>query len=65
MGHDIPDLPPRDDEEVTEASADGLPTAVAERAARAEPDIYRAAVRMAYALSPFALPVQDAEEAVK
>ena len=61
MGHDIPDLPPLVDEEVTEASADALPAAVAERAARAEPDIYRSAVRMAYALSPFALPVEDEE----
>ncbi|HVT21150.1 MAG TPA: bifunctional 3,4-dihydroxy-2-butanone-4-phosphate synthase/GTP cyclohydrolase II [Mycobacteriales bacterium] len=59
MGHDLPDLPALVDEEVTEASADALPVAVAERAARAEPDIYRQAVRTAYALSPFALPVDD------
>jgi 3,4-dihydroxy 2-butanone 4-phosphate synthase/GTP cyclohydrolase II len=59
MGHDIPDLPPLVDEEATEASADALPAAVAERAVRAEPDIYRSAVRTAYALSPFASPVAE------
>ncbi|HVW79707.1 MAG TPA: bifunctional 3,4-dihydroxy-2-butanone-4-phosphate synthase/GTP cyclohydrolase II [Mycobacteriales bacterium] len=64
MGHDIPDLPPIAEDEVTEASADVLPVAVTERAAKAEPDIYRTAVRMAYALSPFALPVAEPSDEV-
>ncbi|MDQ1695014.1 MAG: 3,4-dihydroxy 2-butanone 4-phosphate synthase / cyclohydrolase [Frankiaceae bacterium] len=58
MGHDLPGLPPLDDE-VTEASADALPTQVGERAARLEPAAVRSALRMARALSPFALPVVD------
>jgi 3,4-dihydroxy 2-butanone 4-phosphate synthase/GTP cyclohydrolase II len=58
MGHDLPGLPPLDDE-VTEASADALPTQVGERAARLEPAAVRSALRMARALSPFAQPVVD------
>jgi 3,4-dihydroxy 2-butanone 4-phosphate synthase/GTP cyclohydrolase II len=58
MGHDLPGLPPLDDE-ATEASADVLPTQVGERAARLEPGAVRSALRMARALSPFALPVLD------
>ena len=58
MGHDLPGLPPLDDE-VTEASADALPTHVGERAARLEPAAVRSALRMARALSPFAEPVLD------
>jgi 3,4-dihydroxy 2-butanone 4-phosphate synthase/GTP cyclohydrolase II len=56
MGHDLPGLPPLDDE-VTEASADALPSHVGERAARLEPAAVRSALRMARALSPFAEPV--------
>jgi 3,4-dihydroxy 2-butanone 4-phosphate synthase / GTP cyclohydrolase II len=56
MGHDLPGLPPLDDE-VTEASADALPTQVGERAARLDPAAVRSALRMARALSPFAEPV--------
>jgi 3,4-dihydroxy 2-butanone 4-phosphate synthase/GTP cyclohydrolase II len=56
MGHDLPDLPAAVDDEATEASADLLPTAVSERAARLEPDAVRSALRLAHALSPFALP---------
>jgi 3,4-dihydroxy 2-butanone 4-phosphate synthase/GTP cyclohydrolase II len=59
MGHDIPDLPPAVDDEVTEASADVLPAVATERAVRAAPDVYREAVRLAYSLSPFARPVED------
>jgi 3,4-dihydroxy 2-butanone 4-phosphate synthase/GTP cyclohydrolase II len=55
MGHDLPDLP-RLDDEVTEASADRLPTHVGERAARLEPGAVRSALRLARALSPFAEP---------
>ncbi|MBV9292264.1 MAG: bifunctional 3,4-dihydroxy-2-butanone-4-phosphate synthase/GTP cyclohydrolase II [Frankiales bacterium] len=55
MGHDLPGLPPLDDE-VTEASADALPPQVGERAARLEPAAVYAALRMARALSPFAEP---------
>jgi 3,4-dihydroxy 2-butanone 4-phosphate synthase/GTP cyclohydrolase II len=57
MGHDLPGLPPLD-EEATEASADLLPAHVAERAARLEPAAVRSALRLAHALSPFALPAQ-------
>ena len=56
MGHDLPGLPPLDDE-VTEASADALPVPVGERAARLEPAAVRSALRLARALSPFAEPV--------
>jgi hypothetical protein len=56
MGHDLPNLPGIDDE-ATEASADVLPAAVSERAAMLEPDAVRSALRLAHALSPFALPV--------
>jgi hypothetical protein len=57
MGHDLPDLPPSPlDEEATEASADALPIAVGERAARNDPAAIRNALRWAHALSPFALP---------
>jgi 3,4-dihydroxy 2-butanone 4-phosphate synthase / GTP cyclohydrolase II len=57
MGHDLPDLPPSPlDEEDTEASADALPVAVGERAARNDPAAIRNALRWAHALSPFALP---------
>jgi 3,4-dihydroxy 2-butanone 4-phosphate synthase/GTP cyclohydrolase II len=56
MGHDLPGLPPLDDE-VTEASADALPPHVTERAARLEPAAVRSALRLARALSPFAEPV--------
>jgi 3,4-dihydroxy 2-butanone 4-phosphate synthase/GTP cyclohydrolase II len=59
MGHDLPNLPGGIDEEVTEASADALPTAVSERAARLEPDAVRSALRLAHALSPFALPATE------
>jgi 3,4-dihydroxy 2-butanone 4-phosphate synthase / GTP cyclohydrolase II len=55
MGHDLPGLPPLDDE-ATEASADALPSHVGERAARLEPAAVRSALRMARALSPFAQP---------
>jgi 3,4-dihydroxy 2-butanone 4-phosphate synthase / GTP cyclohydrolase II len=67
MGHDLPDLPPPAvEEEVTEASADVLPIAVIERAARMEPAAVTNAVRAAHALSPFALPVETVSpEAVK
>ena len=56
MGHDLPGLPPLDDE-ATEASADALPAHVSERAARLEPAAVRSALRLARALSPFAEPV--------
>jgi 3,4-dihydroxy 2-butanone 4-phosphate synthase / GTP cyclohydrolase II len=56
MGHDLPGLPPLDDE-ATEASADLLPAHVSERAARLEPAAVRNAMRLARALSPFAEPV--------
>ena len=64
MGHDLPNLPDvstlsRLDDEATEASADLLPPHVAERAARLEPAAVRSALRLARALSPFALPVED------
>ena len=67
MGHDLPNLPDvgalsRLDDEATEASADLLPPHVAERAARLEPAAVRSALRLARALSPFALPVQDGVE---
>ena len=67
MGHDLPNLPDagalsRLDDEATEASADLLPPHVAERAARLEPAAVRSALRLARALSPFALPVQDAAD---
>jgi 3,4-dihydroxy 2-butanone 4-phosphate synthase/GTP cyclohydrolase II len=55
MGHDLPGLPPLDDE-VTEASADALPAEVVERAVRREPDAVNRALRLARALSPFAEP---------
>ena len=55
MGHDLPGLPPLDDE-ATEASADALPPHVQERAARLEPGAVWNALRMARALSPFAEP---------
>jgi 3,4-dihydroxy 2-butanone 4-phosphate synthase/GTP cyclohydrolase II len=55
MGHDLPGLPPLDDE-MTEASADLLPTQVRARAARLEPAAVRSALRLARALSPFAEP---------
>jgi 3,4-dihydroxy 2-butanone 4-phosphate synthase / GTP cyclohydrolase II len=58
MGHDLPGLPPLDDE-LTEASADALPTRVGERAARLEPAAVRSALRLARALSPFAEPAID------
>jgi 3,4-dihydroxy 2-butanone 4-phosphate synthase/GTP cyclohydrolase II len=61
MGHDLPDLPPPD-VEVTEASADRLPTTVTERAARLEPDALRSALRLARELSPLAVPVQLPDE---
>jgi 3,4-dihydroxy 2-butanone 4-phosphate synthase/GTP cyclohydrolase II len=64
MGHDLPGLPPLDDE-VTEASADILPVQVTERAARLEPAAVRSALRLARALSPLALPVEDPREAVR
>jgi len=66
MGHDLPGLPPLDDE-VTEASADVLPTQVGERAARLEPAAVRSALRLARALSPFAQPVvtDDVAEVVR
>ena len=60
MGHDLPGLP-RLDEEVTESSADALPAYVSERAARLEPAAVRSALRLAHALSPFAIPVVDDE----
>jgi 3,4-dihydroxy 2-butanone 4-phosphate synthase/GTP cyclohydrolase II len=56
MGHDLPGLPPLDDE-ATEASADALPLQVKERAARLEPGAVWNALRVARALSPFAEPV--------
>jgi 3,4-dihydroxy 2-butanone 4-phosphate synthase / GTP cyclohydrolase II len=61
MGHDLPNLPTTVDEELTEASADALPAAVSERAARLEPAAVSSALRLAdaRALSPFALPVID------
>jgi hypothetical protein len=61
MGHDLPDLPAVLDDELTEASADALPAAVSERAARLEPAAVSSALRLAHAraLSPFALPVMD------
>jgi 3,4-dihydroxy 2-butanone 4-phosphate synthase/GTP cyclohydrolase II len=62
MGHDLPDLPPFD-EESTEASADRLPPQVSERAARLEPAAVRSALRLAHALSPFAEPV-DVDDVV-
>jgi 3,4-dihydroxy 2-butanone 4-phosphate synthase / GTP cyclohydrolase II len=67
MGHDLPDLPelPRLDDEVTEASADPLPTQVKERAARLEPASVRSALRLARALSPFAEPVVDGDDAAE
>jgi 3,4-dihydroxy 2-butanone 4-phosphate synthase/GTP cyclohydrolase II len=59
MGHDLPDLPPSPfDEEATEASADALPVAIGERAARSDPAAIRNALRWAHALSPFALPTE-------
>jgi len=58
MGHDLPGLP-RLDEEVTEASADALPAYIGERAARLEPAAVRSALRLAHALSPFAVPAVD------
>jgi 3,4-dihydroxy 2-butanone 4-phosphate synthase/GTP cyclohydrolase II len=66
MGHDLPGLPPLDDE-VTEASADVLPTQVGERAARLEPAAVRSALRLARALSPFAQPVvtDDVAEVIR
>jgi 3,4-dihydroxy 2-butanone 4-phosphate synthase/GTP cyclohydrolase II len=66
MGHDLPNLPSSLDDELTEASADALPAAVSERAARLEPAAVRSALRLAHAraLSPFALPVID-DEAVE
>jgi 3,4-dihydroxy 2-butanone 4-phosphate synthase/GTP cyclohydrolase II len=63
MGHDLPGLPPLDDE-VTEASADLLPTQVSERAARLEPGAVRSALRLARALSPFAEPVTTEPDTV-
>ena len=60
MGHDLPGLPPLDDE-ATEASADMLPTQVGERAARLDPAAVRSALRLARALSPLALPVIDGD----
>jgi hypothetical protein len=67
MGHDLPNLPDvgalsRPDDEATEASADLLPPHVAERAARLEPAALRSALRLARALSPFALPVEVGTE---
>jgi 3,4-dihydroxy 2-butanone 4-phosphate synthase/GTP cyclohydrolase II len=64
MGHDLPNLPSSLDDELTEASADALPAAVSERAARLEPAAVRSALRLAHAraLSPFALPVLDPED---
>jgi 3,4-dihydroxy 2-butanone 4-phosphate synthase/GTP cyclohydrolase II len=61
MGHDLPNLPASFDEEMTEASADALPAAVTERAARLEPTAVSSALRLAHAraLSPFALPVLE------
>jgi 3,4-dihydroxy 2-butanone 4-phosphate synthase/GTP cyclohydrolase II len=59
MGHDLPDLPAVVDDEATEASADLLPAAVSERAARDNPDAVRSALKLAQALSPFARPVLD------
>jgi 3,4-dihydroxy 2-butanone 4-phosphate synthase/GTP cyclohydrolase II len=61
MGHDLPNLPATFDDELTEASADALPAAVSERAARLEPEAVSSALRLAHAraLSPFALPVED------
>ena len=44
MGHDLPNLPATVDDEVTEASADALPAAVTERAARLEPTAVRSAL---------------------
>jgi 3,4-dihydroxy 2-butanone 4-phosphate synthase/GTP cyclohydrolase II len=61
MGHDLPDLPPLD-EEATEASADLLPPQVSERAARLEPAAVRSALRLARSLSPFALPAIAVDE---
>jgi 3,4-dihydroxy 2-butanone 4-phosphate synthase/GTP cyclohydrolase II len=62
MGHDLPDLPPSPlDEEETEASADALPVAIGERAARNDPAAVRNALRWAHALSPFALPSDPAD----
>ena len=61
MGHDLPGLPPLD-EEATEASADLLPPQVSERAARLEPAAVRSALRLARSLSPFALPVVSADD---
>jgi hypothetical protein len=64
MGHDLPNLPTSVDEEVTEASADALPAAISERAARLEPAAVSSALRLAHAraLSPFALPVVDTDD---
>jgi 3,4-dihydroxy 2-butanone 4-phosphate synthase/GTP cyclohydrolase II len=56
MGHDLPGLPPLDDE-ATEASADALPPQVGERAARLSPEALRNALQTARALSPLAEPV--------
>jgi 3,4-dihydroxy 2-butanone 4-phosphate synthase / GTP cyclohydrolase II len=61
MGHDLPGLPPLD-EEATEASADLLPPQVSERAARLEPAAVRSALRLARELSPFAVPVDTGDE---
>jgi 3,4-dihydroxy 2-butanone 4-phosphate synthase/GTP cyclohydrolase II len=61
MGHDLPGLPAVVDDEATEASADLLPAAVSERAARDNPDAVRSALKLAHALSPFARPVIEAE----
>jgi 3,4-dihydroxy 2-butanone 4-phosphate synthase/GTP cyclohydrolase II len=61
MGHDLPNLPTTFDDEPTEASADLLPAAISERAARLEPTAVSSALRLAHAraLSPFAIPVLD------
>jgi len=61
MGHDLPGLP-RLDDEVTEASADALPAQVRERAGRLEPAAIRSALRLARALSPFAVPAVDGDD---
>jgi 3,4-dihydroxy 2-butanone 4-phosphate synthase / GTP cyclohydrolase II len=63
MGHDLPGLPPLDDE-MTEASADALPPQVGERAARLDPGAVWNALRMARALSPFAEPALNGGKAV-
>jgi hypothetical protein len=56
MGHDLPDLPGAADDEVTEASADALPSAVVGKAARRAPAAAANAVRLARELSPLAQP---------